>query len=40
MAESSGGVRDATRLTLGLMKVDKGYQGHQGAWVLFAMKTS
>ncbi|MFE1895881.1 RHS repeat-associated core domain-containing protein [Streptomyces yangpuensis] len=36
----SAGVRDATKLTLVLMRVEKGYQGHKGAWVLFTIKAS
>ncbi|MFC8171932.1 RNase A-like domain-containing protein [Streptomyces sp. NPDC057325] len=40
VANSSGEVRDATTLTLVLMRVANGYQGHKGAWVLFTMKAS
>ncbi|MFF3659118.1 polymorphic toxin-type HINT domain-containing protein [Streptomyces olivochromogenes] len=34
------GVRDATKLTLVVMKINKGTGGHKGAWVLFTLKAS
>lgn len=40
VADNSGAVRDAQKLTLVLMRVEKGYQGHKGAWVLFTVKAS
>ncbi|MGW3292028.1 polymorphic toxin-type HINT domain-containing protein, partial [Streptomyces sp. NPDC001002] len=36
----AAGVRDATKLTLVVMKINKGTGGHKGAWVLFTLKAS
>jgi hypothetical protein len=34
----ASGVHDATKLTLVVMKINKGTGGHKGAWVLFTLK--
>ncbi|MDX3246464.1 polymorphic toxin-type HINT domain-containing protein [Streptomyces sp. ME18-1-4] len=36
----ASGVHDATKLTLVVMKINKGTGGHKGAWVLFTLKAN
>ncbi|MGI5252163.1 polymorphic toxin-type HINT domain-containing protein [Actinacidiphila glaucinigra] len=40
VADSSGNVRDATKPTLVLLRINGGYQGHKGSWVLLTVKAS